>query len=244
MNSTVKQRILSVVMALAALGAAFFGANYWRANYLAGVAMVSLPVPKSDIPPYTLLDGSMFEQSEFPRALINQGTGYAISADDLAGRISAGTLLAGEPVSVRLAASPADFRLADPALEVVSIPLEVVSGVGGHIRNGEQVNLYRLAYTDATETADGIVTPGTAEVTLVARVLVVAVLDGNGQEAMRYEKAQAADQNQLTTNAPQQPQPVKVLVVAAPPQIVQSILDAIARTKLGEELLWVTLALP
>ena len=55
---------------------------------------------------------------------------------------------------------------------------------------------------------------------------------------MRYEKAQAADQNQ------QQPQPVKVLVVAAPPQIVQSILDAIARTKLGEELLWVTLALP
>ena len=243
MHSTgVKQRILQIFLAILALGAAVYGASYWQTNYLASVSMVQMPVPAADIPPYTLLDASMFVSHEFPRALLDQG--YAASANELAGKISAGTLLAAQPVSVRLAVPSEQFRLADPALEVVSIPLEVVSGVGGHVRNGEQVNLYRLAYTDATETADGIVTPGTAEVTLVARVLVVAVLDGNGQEAMRYEKAQAADQNQLTTNAPQQPQPVKVLVVAAPPQIVQSILDAIARTKLGEELLWVTLALP
>ena len=243
MHSTVvKQRVLQIVLAILALGAAVYGASYWQTNYLASVSMVQMPVPAADIPPYTLLDASMFVSHEFPRALLDQG--YAASANELAGKISAGTLLAAQPVSVRLAVPSEQFRLADPALEVVSIPLEVVSGVGGHVRNGEQVNLYRLAYTDATETADGIVTPGTAEVTLVARVLVVAVLDGNGQEAMRYEKAQAADQNQLTTNAPQQPQPVKVLVVAAPPQIVQSILDAIARTKLGEELLWVTLALP
>jgi len=37
---------------------------------------------------------------------------------------------------------------------------------------------------------------------------------------------------------------MKILVVAAPADVVQAILNAVARTRLGEDVLWVTLATP
>jgi len=243
MHSTVvKQRVLQIVLAILALGAAVYGASYWQTNYLAGVSMVQMPVPAADIPPYTLLDASMFVSHEFPRALLGQG--YAASANELAGKISAGTLFAGQPVSVRLAVPPEQFRLADPALEVLSIPAECTNGVGCQVRVGEQVNIYRLQKPPEQEDvqAVGIMDDGTppettpapeTQVVFVATVPVVAVLSGDGQVAM-----------QSSDNANQDKQPMKILVVAAPADVVQAILNAVARTKFEETMLWVTLATP
>jgi len=234
-----KQRILSISLALVALGAAIFGANYWRANYLAGVSMVKLPVPVADIPPYTLLTADMFEMREYPRALVDaaSGSGYALSTGDLASRISASVLVAGQPVSMRLASPPAEFRLADPSLEVVSIPLDPISGVGGQVRIGEQVNLYRLQKPPEQDQAEAGPTPE-AQVIYVATVPVVAVLGGDGQAAIQpFTAVPSQDQGG-------QPPAMKMLVVAAPPETVQAILEAIAMSKLEGELLWVTLATP
>lgn len=227
MHSTiVKQRILQIVLAILALGAAVYGAIYWQTNYLAGVSMVQMPVPATDIAPYTLLDASMFVSHEFPRALLGQG--YAASVNELAGKISAGTLFAGQPMSVRLAVPPEQFRLADPTLEVLSIPVECANGVGCQVRVGEQVNIYRLQKSQSVEDE---FSPPEPQVVYVATIPVVAVLSGDGQPAMR-------------DNAQGEQQPMKILVVAAPPATVRAILEAITMAKFGDELLWVTLATP
>lgn len=258
-----KQRILQIFLAVIALAAAVYGAYYWQQNYLEGVAMLQIPVPKNDIPPYTLLSADMFELHEYPRAL----GGYAGSIADLEGRISAGTLLAGLPVPLRMAFPPEQFRLADPALEVVSLPAEAVNAAGGQVRIGEWINIYRLkveklalpALADrpgsrspeqSEEAVEGLnvegldLEPSTLRAEpqgevfilqpvaeLVARVPVVAVLADSGQPV-----SSGADGSQ--------PQPMKILVVAAPHETVQAILEAIAASKLQGELLWITLATP
>lgn len=228
-----KNRIFYLILALLALVAAVVGAAYWRANYLAGVTLVNLPVPRATIPPYTLLGVDMFTISQFPRALIDESGGdYALTLDDLMGQIATGTLVAGLPVPGDLAAPPAEFRLADPALEVASIPVSPVNGVGGQVQVGEQVNIYRLQREQ--EMIDGEklfeeISGEKGEAVLVATVPVVAVLSDQGLPA---------------STDPDEVLPMRILVVAAPPEVIDAVLGAVAMSELGNELLWVTLATP
>lgn len=234
-----KSRIFYVLLAILALAAAVSGAIYWRTNYLAGVTLVNLPVPREDIPPYTLLEAEMFTLKQFPRALIDgDGGDYALDLDNLAGQISTGTLVAELPVPRSLAAPPIQFRLADPALEVASIPISPVNGVGGQLQVGELVNIYRLLRRSEHlesevemigETISTDTTTENGEALLVATVPVVAVLSDQGLPA--------------STDI-DNPTPMRILVVAAPPEVVEAILEAVAMSELGDELLWVTLATP
>ena len=226
-----KKRFLQIILALIALTAAIFGAGYWQKNYLAGVAMTQIPVPKADVPPYTLLSADLFNLQEVPRALVDQG-GYVLSTSQLTGAISAETLLAGLPVPNRMAVPPEQFRLADPSLEVISIPADAVDSVGGQLHIGEKINIYCLEPAPKQDEADTGATPPQPEVRLVASVPVVAILADNGLPLISSSDANG------------QPQPMKILVVAAPHETVQDILDAVAMVKLGGSLLWVTLATP
>lgn len=234
-----KNRIFYILLALLALGAAVAGAIYWRTNYLAGVTLVNLPVPREEVPPYTLLKAEMFTPKQFPRALIDEAGGdYALTMDTLAGQITTGTLAAELPVPRSLAVPPTQFRLADPELEVASIPISPVSGVGGQVQVGEWVNIYRLmrgadiskiedVSSEETTSTEGTIENG--EAMLVATVPVVAVLSDQGLPA--------------STDV-DNPIPMHILVVAAPPEVVEAILEAVAMSELGNELLWVTLATP
>ena len=227
-----RNRIFYLILALLALAAAVVGAVYWRANYLAGVTLVNLPVPREEIPPYTLLEVEMFTISQFPRALIEQGGDYALALDNLTGQISTGILVAGLPVPGNLAVPPAQFRLADPALEVASIPVSPVNGVGGQVQVGERVNIYRLKReieTIESETVLEETTQEKGEALLVATVPVVAVLSDQGLPA---------------STDPDEVLPMRILVVAAPPAVIDAILEAVAMSELGNELIWVTLATP
>ena len=227
-----KNRIFYLILALLALAAAVVGAVYWRANYLAGVTLVNLPVPRGEIPPYTLLEVEMFTVSQFPRALIEQGGDYALALDDLTGQISTGILVTGLPVPHDLAVPPTQFRLADPALEVASIPVSPVNGVGGQVQVGERVNIYRLKReleTIESETVLEEIAKEKGEALLVATVPVVAVLSDQGLPA---------------STDPDEVLPMRILVVAAPPAVIDTILEAVAMSELGNELIWVTLATP
>lgn len=234
-----KKHILQVGLAIIALGAAFFGARYWQRNYLTGISMTQIPVPKADIPPYTVLSADMFSLQEVPRALTDQGA-YILSNEQLIDSISVETLLAGLPVPKRMAVLPQQFRLADPSREVVSIPAEAVSSAGGQIHIGETVNIYCLEPAPKQDQADQSLPAPKPEVYLIATVPVVAILADNGQPLSLSSNAN----NQVSTDSIYQPQPMKILVVAAPHQTVQDILDAVAMVKLGGSLLWVTLATP
>ncbi len=68
-----KKRIVPLLIGLLALIGALLGASYWQKHYLAGIAMVQLPVPKADIAPYTLLSADLFSMREYPRALADSG---------------------------------------------------------------------------------------------------------------------------------------------------------------------------
>jgi hypothetical protein len=230
-----KNRIVPILLAVLALAAALFGTNYWQKNYLASLSTIQVPVPKADIPPYTLLSADLFKLQEYPRALTNQG-GYILSGANLNGMISVGALLAGLPVPTRMAVTSDQFRLADPALEVISIPAEAVTAAGAQIHIGEVINIYCLTPAPKQGQLDATVSSPQPEVAFVARVPVVAVLSDNGQPL-----AIGTDNNQGSTY---QPQPMKILVVAAPHETVQTILDAIALMEHEGATLWVTLATP
>jgi len=230
------KRIIQILLALAAIAAAIIGANYWRNNYLSGVTMVNIPVPVTNIPAYTTLSADMFVMKEFPRALADlKGSDaanlYVLSTADLEGSISVETLLEGIPVARRMAVPPDQFRLADPSLEVVSLPVEASNGVGGQIRIGETINVYIMQPAAQQDQETTTNTPKKPEVILIAHVPVVAVLADNGQPLSSGDSSG-------------EPKPMKILVIAAPPETVHSILDAIAMTKLEGSLLWVTLATP
>ena len=228
-----KKRILPTILAVLALAAAIFGANYWQKNYLAGITMTKVPVPKADIPPYTLLTADMFAEREYPRALVDQGV-YQLFVADLQGSISVETLLAGLPVARRMALPPEQFRLADPSLEVISLPAEATSTVGGQVHIGEMVNIYCLQPAPQQTAGQGqdAGSPPEPVVTFVARVPVVAVLAGSGQPLVSVSSTDS------------EPKPMEILVVAAPHETVQDILDAIALLEHEGAKLWVTLATP
>jgi len=228
-----KKRILPILLAVLALAAAIFGANYWQRNYLAGITMTRIPVPVSDIPPYTLLSTDMFTLQEYPRALTDQGA-YLLSTTDLQGSISVETLLAGLPVAKRMAVPADQFRLADPALEVISLPAEATSTVGGQVHVGERINIYCLEPAPEQTTPEQgqeVGPPPKPVVAFVARVPVVAVLADSGQPLSSGDEKS-------------EPKPMKILVVAASHETVQAILDAIALVRHEGAFLWVTLATP
>ena len=233
-----KNRLFYFLLALVALAAAIGGSMYWRANYLAGVALINLPVPRGDIPPYTLLKMEMFSLQPFPRALVSDGGEYVQDWSTITGHITTGTLVSGLPIPEQLVVPPEQFRLADPKLEVASIPVDPVHGVGGHVQIGELVNVYRLRRNLVTFEDQGLIVQEDdstqifkeqGDAIFVATVPVVAVL---------------ADQGTPASTDPDEANPMRMLVVAAPPDVMEGVLEAVAMSELGDELLWVTLATP
>ena len=128
--------------------------------------------------------------------------------------------------------------------------------VGGQVQIGDQVNIYRLtAWEEQTDSlialpenalsidVNNIIQVGETltetiptaqprtftEIELVATVPVVQVLSGDGT-------AEADNEEEMV--------PLQILVLAAPPEVAQDILDAQAATTVGNNQLWITLATP
>src|SRR5512133_4050026 len=141
MNRTV-QFVIGLLAAVLAVAAGIYGRN----AYLKEVSTYQIPVPVADIAPYTVLTENLFVMRDMPRTM--ESLPYYQTLADLKGQISVVKLPASLPVSKVSAVPPAAFRLADAAFEVVSVPVEPVSAVGGQIRIGQRVNLYRLAQED------------------------------------------------------------------------------------------------
>ena len=220
-----------------ALGAGFYGRNL----YLKEVSTYQVPVPISAIPAYTVLNAEMFQMREMPRII--ESLPYCQSIQDLNGKISTVPLPAGLPVAQANAVPIVQFRLADAAFEVLSIPVEPVSAVGGQIRIGERVNLYQvLPEKIDPEKVDISANDQPAfKVELIAgSILVVDVRNAQGGAA---ESNQKSEDNSAIGGSPQNEQ-VQFLTLAVKPEAVDVILNAVAVSKKQSGLLWTTLALP
>ena len=236
MNRTI-QFIVGLVAALLAIGAGFYG----RSLYLKEVSTCQIPVPLSDIPPYTLLQPDMFQMKELPRAM--QSLPYFQALEELEGRISTVSLPAGLPVAQTSAESVENFRLAAAEYEVLSIPVEPVSAVGGQIRIGEKVNLYQvISKKSAENNSEGLNNQSSDyEVQMIAEnVLVVDVRNAQGASA---GPGQSSQENISISNLSQTEQ-VQVLTLAVRPELVSSILNAVTICQKQGGLLWTSLALP
>ena len=170
------RRIFEAVAGIILLVVAFVAAYYFQQAYKSGVEYRALPVPVEEIPPYTMLTEEMFELKDFPSALIG---GYANTLSQLAGRMSNSRIPAGLPIPLVLISLPEDYRLADPSLEVLSIPVSAPSAIGGQIREGDNVNIYRLLAPGGLFIPLGGEDPIMDSVTLVAENIPVVMVIGD-----------------------------------------------------------------
>ena len=236
MNRTV-QFAIGIIAILIALAAGFYGRN----QYLEAVSTYQVPVPVKDIPAYTVLTFDMFQMREMPRSL--ESLPYFQTTKDLEGKISSVSLPAGLPVSSANAMQVARFRLAPANFEVISIPVEPVSAVGGQIHIGEHVNLYQVVpemrslSTSGSSSSDQ---PIFQTDLLAGNVLVVDVRTSQGVSADINQQGQ----DKSTLNSSPQTEQVQILTLAVKPEAVSIILNALATSKKQGGLLWTTLALP
>jgi len=219
------RRIFEMAIGIILLGGAFILAFVFQQSYRTGVEYQSLPVPISDIAPYTMLDNKMFAMKDFPRAL---GGGYATTLSQLSGQMANSVIPAGLPIPLVLVNTTEESRLADPSLEVLSIPITPPSAVGGLVRAGERVNIYRIIPPGAEVIPLGSTIPISEPVTLIAEnVLVVKVLGDDGSQAGTTSSGKIVQ--------------AKVLVLAVTKDQLDPILNLMAETK-GPSMMWITLS--
>jgi Flp pilus assembly protein CpaB len=221
------RRIIETAIGIFLLALAVVGAILFQQQYRNGVENHAMPVPIAEIAPYTILTEDMFEMQDFPQALFQIGK-YTSSMDQLVGKISTSQIPAGVPVPLAQISSPAAFRLADPELEVLSIPITPPSAIGGRIRIGDKVNIYRLSIrADVLNDPDADPLSAANVILVAGNVPVVEVMGGDGNSA-------GSRANGQTISA-------SILIVAVPPRIAIDLLKLIAETK-ANAILWVTLA--
>lgn len=235
-------RTAQFVIGLLAVLLAIIAGVYGRNVYLKEVSTYQIPVPVADIPPYTVLNESMFQMRDMPRTM--EALPYYQSLADLKGQISVMKLVSGLPVSKASAVSSNQFRLADSAFEVVSIPVDPVSAVGGQIRIGQRVNLYQMVKESSSNSEQaGTETDSNIQVTLIAsKVLVVDVRTSQGVNAGPGNEE--GKSNDGLSSGSKQVEQVQILTLALLPEQVQTVLDAVAASKKQGGLLWTTLAVP
>ncbi|HML39280.1 MAG TPA: RcpC/CpaB family pilus assembly protein [Bellilinea sp.] len=232
------QFTIGLIALVLALGAGFYGRN----AYLKEVSTVQIAVPVLPIVPYTLLSPDLFSLREVPRAM--QTLPYFQNPEEMSGLISTVQLPAGLPVAKSLAVMPESFRLADNDFEVVSIPVEPVSAVGGQIHIGQRVNLYQMIDQDESETA------ATDKSKIEQRLQVkqiaagILVVDVRSSQGLAADSLQDQEQESASLSGSQQVEQTQILTLALPPNQVQEVLRAVATAKKQGGLLWTTLARP
>ena len=155
-------------------------------------------VPAVHIPSYTVIRPEMLGEKEFSRALADEPL-YA-REEELVGKITTVPLQPGQLVYHSQAVPQSTFRLTgDPALEVLSFPVDPSKSVGGQIHIGQRITIYRLVAVRHQETASttaadlrdvpcqtGLAQDGAAVEVVAENVLVVDVHPGAEKEGEEW----------------------------------------------------------
>ncbi len=232
-------RILSAVIGILSLGAALVAGTFAHDQYNRLVATADIVVPAVPIAPYTRITADMLQGRAVPRPLLSEPI-YQ-SADELVGKISTVPLIPREPVYRAYAVALAQFRLSpDPALEVVSFPVDPAQAVGGQVRPGSRINLYRAAVRRPTDSpATQALSETLSTVDLLAPDVPVVDVRGTRGEPVRGDPA-SSEKASSSSGQPQQVA-LQIVTVAVPPQVAAEIVGLAAEQKAGVQL-WVSLA--
>jgi hypothetical protein len=171
----------------------------------------------------------------------------------LVGKISTVPLIPNEPVYLAYAVNLSQFRLSsDPQLEVVSFPVDPAQAVGGQVRAGSRINIYRAAVRRPSEVAASstqVISTTLSTVEVLASYVHVVDVRGVRGEPVRAlgttgdpTVATASDSSKTSSNGQSQQQvPLQIVTVAVPVEIAGKIVGLAAEQKAGVQL-WVSLA--
>ena len=231
--------ITGIISLLAALGGGYYAYRfYYSLVTTANVVTVSVPVP-----PYTLLTPDMLEEKTVPRGILDEPV-YR-SPEELAGKVTTTALAPGQIVYRHQAVPPAAFRYTDdPTLEVVSFPVDPARAVGGQVRIGHRVNVYRVLRLKTPALPEGEAIPlaalkGAEAEVLAEAVPVVDVRSRSGEPAGARTAPSEIERSARPDR--QQQRPLQILAVAVDHATAEKLVE-LAVEEEGDYELWVTLA--
>ncbi len=206
------------LVGLIALAASVGAGQYAYTQYNQIVATAPVAVAAVPIPPYTLVTPDMLKVRSLPRPLLREA--IYTTADELTGKMTTQALVPGQVIYHHQAVSPQAFRLSSPDLEVISLPVAVEQAVGGAVRTGSRVNLYRmLVEPNTTQPAPGTTRTAPrdrlAEVKLLAgSVPVVDVREKSGGPAT--QDTSPSQNKSSSTSSQSQRAPIQIVTLAVP----------------------------
>lgn len=242
---------IAVVSFVVALGVGWFA----ETQYQAFIATTELVVPAVEIPPYTIVSPQMFKTRAFPAPMAEESVYH--SASELIGKISTITLKPDQLVYRDQLVPLKQFRYSDDErMEVVSFPIKPEQAVGGQIKPGQRINIYRLvlqatpnqSVTNSPDPKVWLAAPGAGVEILQSDVLVVDVRSTQGSPMVSPPKAQSQTSEMTTyeSNAGSSSdanKPLTILTVAVPPEVAKDILQLAGESHIAARyLLWVSLA--
>jgi len=243
--------LIAIISLIVALGVGWFA----ETQYQALVATTELIVPAVEIPPYTVVAPGMFKVRSFPAPMAQEPVYRALS--ELSGKIATITLKPEQLVYRDQLVPLKQFRFTDDErLEIVSFPIKPEQAVGGQIKQGQRINLYRIvlqatpnqAVTTSPDPKVWLAAPGAGIEVLESDVLVVDVRSTQGSPIVAPPKVQSKTAEVTTyetaeTSSASTNRPLTILTVAVAPDIAKDILRLAGEANITSRyLLWVSLA--
>jgi hypothetical protein len=241
-----------LIVGLLSLAAALGGGLYAYRFYDALVTTATAVTVAEPVPPYTPLTAEVLAERQVPRGILQEPIYKTV--EELIGRVTTTALRPGQLIYHHQTVQVALFRYTDnPALEVVSLPVDPEKAVGGQIQIGHLVNVYRVheGGGDGVQplnqmprlpaSGETVVVPvgdrGAQAELLAEGIPVVDVRAKQGEPANRPAPASQIEQSAR----PEPSKPLQILTVAVDHATALSLVE-LAVEEQGEYEIWVSLA--
>lgn len=246
---------VALLIAIISLVVALMVGWFAETQYQELVATTELVVPAVEIPPYTVVSPAMFKARSFPAPMANEPV-YR-DASELSGKISTVTLEPDQLVYRNQLVPLQQFRYTeDERLEVISFPIKPEQAVGGQVKVGQHINIYRIvlqpspnqAVVSSPDPKVWLAAQGAGVEVLESDVLVVDVRSTQGSPIASPPKVQSTTSEVTTyqttdTTSSNTNRPLTILTVAVPPDVAKDILRLAGESQMASRyLLWVSLA--
>ena len=229
----------SGLLALLVAGLAF---RLAYTNYNRLVATRLIVVAAEEIPPYTIVTPSHLTTKAMPRALEREN--IYLSPNEVVGKITTSYVPAGAPIYRSQAVPPERFRyVQDPTLEIVSIPVDPARAVGGQLRIGQVVNVYRVARgrgAPEETTPAALLEARGAEVELLAVAPVVDVRSGRGEPVVVGAPAPSRMEREARPRGNERP--LQIVTLAVRPDVAEDLIRLAVEQEGQNYELWLSLA--
>jgi len=140
--------VVGAIALLAAVGGGLYAYRFYE-SLVTTAKVVTVVAP---LPPYTLITSALVQERSVPRPILKEPI-YR-TPGELVGRVTSMALVPGQIIYRHQAVQQVHLRYTDdPSLEVVSFPIDPSKAVGGQVKIGHRINVYRVQEMDSDPSA-------------------------------------------------------------------------------------------